>query len=389
MCVESIMFSLIRSEITGIAQEEGIKKMLTPAMCQRLGTLASKHDVAHLVAAALSKNGLLGDDDVSQKFNSKLMMAVYRDTQKEYSLQQLTEVLQNAQIPFVLLKGAVIRNYYPETWMRTSCDIDVLVRESDSDLAVDSLCDAGFIRTADRSEHDYNLYSPNKTHIELHYKLSQESLKIADNILNEVWNHATPICKGSYQYIMTPEYFILYHIAHMARHIMHGGCGIRPFIDLWLLENKMSYDKEILSSLLVKTGLSEVYAQALSLSNVWLENAPTSEQTKLLSEYILSGGVYGTTKNAAQIKAAKGESKGRSFLNLMFLSKEALAVLYPNLKKHPRLSWFYQIKRWFRVFKKDKRDKIKHMTRQRNSVSGESAQSMQNLLEQLGLLEKI
>ncbi|MBO4954226.1 MAG: nucleotidyltransferase family protein, partial [Clostridia bacterium] len=32
-------------------------------------------------------------------------------------------------IDFMPLKGAVIRQYYPEPWMRTSCDIDIHVKK--------------------------------------------------------------------------------------------------------------------------------------------------------------------------------------------------------------------------------------------------------------------
>ena len=46
--------------------------------------------------------------------------------------------LEKAQIPFVPLKGSVIRKYYPEAWMRTSSDIDVLVHKEDVEKTTDN-----------------------------------------------------------------------------------------------------------------------------------------------------------------------------------------------------------------------------------------------------------
>lgn len=81
------------------------------------------------------------------------------------------------------------------------------------------------------------------------------------------------------------------------------------------------------------------------------------------------GGVYGNTKNSAQIQAAKGSSKVKAFFRLMFLPRENLEVIYPNLKMHPYLFYLYQIKRWFRIFNKKRRNKIKYLTKTRNSVT--------------------
>ena len=69
-------------------------------------------------------------------FKNARLMAIYRYEQSRYELNRICKTLNDAQISFVPLKGAVIRNYYSEPWLRTSCDIDVLVREEDLKQAV-------------------------------------------------------------------------------------------------------------------------------------------------------------------------------------------------------------------------------------------------------------
>ena len=101
--------------------------------------------------------------------------------------------------------------------------------------------------------------------------------------------------------------------------------------------------------------------------------------------FILTGGVYGTVSNSAAVKAAKGESKLRSFFKLMFLPRKSLEVIYPKLRKHPILYPFYQIKRWFRIFNRRKRNHIGNLTAARNAVNIEDANQTKNLLQNLGL----
>lgn len=383
MTVENILISLVRSEICGTPPVAE----LTPEAMQQLYTLSVRHDLSHLAASALLKAGLLREDKVSCLFHEQMMLAVYLDGQKEGTLAQLGSLLSKAKIPHILLKGAVLRSLYPDTWMRTSCDIDVLIKKEDTEAALRALSEAGYRRENDRSTHDYNLTSPNQVHIELHYTLTQgEKTSAAGRLLESVWeSFAEPESPGAYGYRMTPEFFMLYHLAHMSRHLLHGGCGIRPFIDLWLLEKHMPMNHEKLENLLKETQLDIFYKAALSLSCVWLEGRCHDAVTEQLEAYILHGGIYGSSANAAKMKAARGVGKLRSFLGIMFLPKENLQLLYPALSEFPFLFPFYQVKRWFRIFNTKKRQKVKHLVESRNAVSADEERSAGELLESLGL----
>ena len=162
-------------------------------------------------------------------------------------------------------------------------------------------------------------------------------MRQADAVLDSVWQACAPEVPGGYRYKMTNEMFMFYHIVHMANHFVYGGCGVRPFLDLWLLEKKMDFDREELVRLFKQTSLESFYVSACALASVWMDNLPHSDITAQMEQFILTGGVYGTVSNSATIKAAKGQSKLRSFMKLMFLSRENLEITYPRLKKHPIL----------------------------------------------------
>lgn len=384
MTVEKIMFSLIKSEIAGGSAED-IKAELNPDVLNALFKLSDKHDMSHIVASALSNLKVLSNDEISQKFNKTLMLSVYRDSLKDFAITQVGEILEKEKIPHIPLKGTVLRKLYPEPWMRTSCDIDVLVKEEDCERSIEALCKEGFKRTADCSTHDYNLVSSNNFHVELHYTLTQEeSLITADKILDKVFDYAYPEKDGGYSYALPYEIMLIYHLAHMARHLIHGGCGIRPFIDLWLMNEKIPHNENEVFEILKKAGMLDFYNASLSLSKCWLEDSAYTEKTKALEEFILFGGVYGNTLNAANVKAGKGDGKLKSFIGLVFLPRKNLEVLYPNLKKHKILLPFYQVKRWLKVFDRKKYNKIKRITNARNSVDVKDSEKIKDMLDFLG-----
>ena len=72
-------------------------------------------------------------------------MALYRYEQKKYVKEQIEKVLDRENIEHIFLKGATLCNYYPEPWMRTSCDIDVLVKREDHQKVVNRLLINNFI----------------------------------------------------------------------------------------------------------------------------------------------------------------------------------------------------------------------------------------------------
>ena len=96
--------------------------LCTPEAISAALKLSSTHDLAHLVAWGAKKNGI-----VSAEGEATVFKAVYRHQQLKYEYERLVKSLEKEKIPFLPLKGSVIRSRYPEPWMRTSSDIDVLV----------------------------------------------------------------------------------------------------------------------------------------------------------------------------------------------------------------------------------------------------------------------
>ena len=113
------MMDLIASEVCGKEIDKS-QQTLTDEELAKLYKLSKSHDLAHLVGDALLKNDLIGNDEIKAHYHKQVMIAIYRYEKINYELNRLRSALNEAQIPFIPLKGSVLRQYYPEPWMRTS-----------------------------------------------------------------------------------------------------------------------------------------------------------------------------------------------------------------------------------------------------------------------------
>ena len=242
------------------------------------------HSVANLAADALYKLGMSScSDEIFQLFKNDQYFSLIRCEQINRELKAITEVFEKSKIRNIPLKGAVLRNFYPEPWMRTSCDIDVLVKKEELDNAINILVtELGYVfeRVGD---HDASLWAPSKIHIELHYILFEKASN-ADKVILKLKDYISPADGKKYQYVMNDEMFYFYHVAHMAKHFKNGGCGIRTFIDMWILRNKMDFVFSKRKKLLEEGGLLNFALICEQLSDVWFSNAAPNKLTEIMQE---------------------------------------------------------------------------------------------------------
>ena len=359
--------------------------------------LSKAHDVAHLVGDALNKSGVFENlpadldeneraaiSKVKGKFDEQIFTAVYRYENINYELEQICKTLEEAKIPFIPLKGSVIRKYYPEPWMRTSCDIDVLVHENDIEKAMSFLVKKSGAACETKGSHDVGLFL-NSVHIELHYSLIESDVVgKADIPFQNVWNYAQQIEQTS-QYTLNEGMFYYYHIAHMAKHFIHGGCGIRPFMDLWLYNRVNTGNTDKRNKLLSDGGLLKFSEEAENLAATWFGNKEHSEITQEMENFILQGGVYGTLEQHLAMSQNKKGGKFKHLLSKVFLSYKDMSIYYPSLKKCPVLFPVYQVRRWCRILFCGGRKAAMNEIKVNQNITTEEQERAKKLLEELNL----
>lgn len=381
--MEQLMLKLLRVVLRG----ESFTRVLTFEEFKVLFRFAVRHDLSHFVYVALQQTKCLpiANDDAEREFllaaRDMVEAAQYRYVKLEAEIEHIGAVLEREGIDYMPLKGAVMRVMYPEPWLRTSCDVDVLVRESDLDRAVDALVAEGFTTDGERNYHDVVLCCDDVT-LELHHNLCVRMPK-ADTILQTAWENT--VSRGHY-HLETPAFFLYHHIAHMAHHVVCGGCGIRTVMDLWLLLHNSQYPAKEVLELCRQSGLDVFAEQVCQLAEIWFGDTPYDEQIRPLERYILNGGVFGCQSQRYASSAARHGKNGTA-LRVMFMPYEDLRYVYPQLDGKPYLTFYYQCRRIITRLRQgrggDAFNRIKQIGRQ----DADTVTDMQMFLSSLGLQE--
>lgn len=351
---QEVLLALVRNVVCGESPDDNLTSACTPEMLEEVYELSVKHDLTHLVGQALSKTAAPASEALD-KCKKAAVSAFMRYMQQNHEYIRTCAVLEEGKIPFIPLKGSVLRDYYPEAWMRTSCDADILVKEETLDTAVGLLTEKLGYSAGSKSDHDISLRAPNGFHLELHYDTIQERYEVngCREVLAQIWDHAAPREENACHLWLTDEMFYFYHMAHMAKHFAVGGCGARAFLDIWIMNHKMPRNSEKRYQLLEKGGLLQFAKASESLSEVWFSGAEPTKMDVAVSDYILRASLYGDKANRAALGQAKSGSKLKYLLTQrVFMPYSYLKDEYPVLKKHKWLTPWYQVVRWFKMLRR-------------------------------------
>ncbi|MBQ9777538.1 MAG: nucleotidyltransferase family protein, partial [Clostridia bacterium] len=383
MTVEQLLFALLRTELCDAEIDGEVRRALADNG-EALFALAKQHDLVPLITDALMKHELLDTNtSVGAMFYKEQMLAFFRHEQMVHEKERIERALADAEIVYLPLKGAVVRAFYPEPWTRTSCDIDILVHEQDLERAIRALEAIG-IHARKRNYHDVSLRSESGTHLELHFTI-QEAETGMDAMLAGVWDFCAPIGEGEYRYAMTPEFFLFHTVAHMAHHFMSGGCGIRPFLDIWVWRKACMPNGTVVKDMCEQGGVWSFYCAARRLIGVWLEQQPHDDLTRRMERYLLQGGAYGSIQAQAAMKQQQKGGKVRYVLSRVFLPYDMLRYYYPVLEKHKWLTPAMQVRRWGRLLRPKRLKRSVQELSANASVTKEQAAKTAELLADVGL----
>lgn len=345
--------------------------------------ISCRQDLAHLVALAIEKNGsaLKIPEALVKKFKQQKNMAVYRYTNQEYALAEIGDVFSEQGIYFLPLKGSVLRYYYPEAWMRTSGDIDVLIHEEDFERAKDLLMEKCRFSYESKDKKDASFYRDECVHLELHLNLVKKD-DIERLCPEYIWKF---VQKEGFRCRMRDEDFYAFHVEHMKNHFTTGGCGIRFFLDLWVLKHRMEYDVEKRRKAMIDCGLSEFERAAGKLADVWFSGAAHTKLTKSMESYILSAGVYGNIENWALVQEVQNESKWKSVWRRLWLPYEQLCWSYPALEGKRWLQPYYEWKRFAKMITDGRWHRSVTELKANTKMSKKQKDNMKRMLEELGL----
>ncbi len=378
---QNALIKVLYFVLNDVNAPDAFKQQLTQEVLLSVYLLAKKHDLAHLLSSFIYKNKIEVDPELKAKLQQHEFLSVYRCEQMKYTLQEISQTLNQAQIAHIPLKGSVLRSFYPQEHMRTSCDIDVLIHPEDLNSAVDALKAKGYTFQS-RNYHDVSMFSANKIHLELHFNI-QENMDNLDAVLKDAWQYASSTAQSRYDF--TKEFFAFHMYAHMAYHFLSGGCGIRSLIDIWVMEHKMGITYTNAEPLLKKAGIYKFAVQMSRLANQCFSKNNADVFSNLVLQYIYNGGVYGSAENNAAIYKSKNNSSWSYVLDRLFLPYRDMTVTYPILKKFPFLLPFFWVVRWIKTLFGGKTKSLAAEVARVHNVSDQKIAEIKEIRSKLGL----
>lgn len=223
-----------------------------------------------------------------------------------YCHLEVHEVLEAEKIPHVFLKGAASGEFYPDPFLRTMGDVDVLVPESEFDRAGSALCEAGFAASED-SGGVHRAFHRGRDTCELHRSVNGIPQGPAESGIRQALQGIFSEARhGQTEFgtIPVPDVFChgLVLLLHTAAHLTSEGVGLRHLCDWAVFAAALENDAfcQIFEERLKAAGLWH-FAQLLTLCAEAFLGAPHrawagEAEAKVLDAMILDilqGGNFG------------------------------------------------------------------------------------------------
>lgn len=361
--------------------------------CMKFFEFCVAHKLENIAYSALQR---LGDTPMEKKvweiFGEKYQQGILNDAAQHYYLDMVTDAFNKNNINFVVMKGMVMKNFYPSSDLRQCADMDIFVGPQNALRAKEIMKSLGFENHTFGSDISTDNYSVDKfSYVELHKKFISDEQIVWRDVCNKISERF--IHKKGCEYVMSDEDFYLFMICHIAKHMKFGGVGIRAVLDVWVyLRQKKEMDFKYIDNELEKCGLSLFYGKFMKLYSFWFNSGECDEETRIISEYVAQSGWDGVSLQwrASGINTIAGETENRTYLKFMtlfksaFLKKSAMEAKYPVLKRHPVFLPLCWIHRGIAVVI-GKRDTIKRVAHQYEDIDLSASRKINEMRSSMGL----
>ncbi|MFR1825026.1 MAG: nucleotidyltransferase family protein [Clostridium saudiense] len=338
--------------------------------------LSQEHNVTALLYYALSgtKSLSLIPSDILEQMKK---LTFLRSSYQMSHVKNVTEILSKFKendIKTVVLKGLVVRNFYPRPEFRTMSDADIVVQEQDLDAAINLITSLGYVEKV-RTHADI-CYIKGNSVIELHWKLINPGrINGGENFENEIWDDLIEVNVGeSHALSLNYEDLAVHLCVHLIKHLANKGCGIRMFCDLVVLfeqkEDEINWDS--FWSKIRQYNVEKAVRIILYICSEYLgieiktemdnEKYIDKKYLDMLLTDVMNHGVFGKSKEGEEIARAvvfdadKDSEKSDfvKYFRVFFPSVKDLVISYPYADKYRVLvpvAYIHRLGKW--TFNKD------------------------------------
>ena len=347
--------------IIDVANEENSQKIYIG----RIYYIAKKHNLVSIMAQAMEKLGFESDSDIWKRWLKEKNQLIYKSVLMDVEREAIQDFFEKNNIWYMLLKGMVIRKYYPAPEFREMADNDILFDNKYSKEVYEFMTARGY-KSDDYNKGYHDEYlKPPAYNFEMHRQLvsSKErpkwyeyykdvkSILIKDTNENRETAANSESNNTSNQFYFSDNDFYVYFIVHTYKHFLNSGMGLRTVLDVYLyvsnLQEKLDFDyiEEQLKKLdaydfeqTFRSIAFKMFDENLEDRKWW--NSFDAKEQEMLS-YILDAGTYGNLENSVAHKMGytKGEKKKTSdkakyIFRRLFPSMDTIEEFFPFFYKH-------------------------------------------------------
>lgn len=218
----------------------------------------------------------------------------------------LNNIMENAEIPYTVLKGAASAYYYPEPIFRAMGDVDFLVKKQDIERAAEVLKQNGF-KPWEEEHICHIVFRKDKIHLEMHFEPAGVPNGKAGEIIRDYISdmiETSSLVKNELCTFINPDKFHhgLIMLLHMQHHLLSEGIGLRHLCDWAVFVNSFKGNEfeTLFKEKLQAVGLWN-FAQNISLAASISIGLPKQEFmgngigiAEAIVKDILSGGNFGS-----------------------------------------------------------------------------------------------
>lgn len=242
----------------------------TAADYQHIGSLiavfaeAEKQTVTPLVFQALAEAGVKLPSQVVFHQVGIQQQVAQRNALLNEQILSLTQLFQQYEVNYAIVKGQVEASYYPEPKLRQSGDVDFFCDEKNYIKAVDAIQREWGVSVENGNGEFHDAFEYKGVSFEMHHTLIHFYKKNKDNywktILSEAPCHSV-IINGCDVKTLHPTIHSLYIFLHLYHHLLELGVGLRQFCDWAMILHacKHEIDHETIKRHLQFLGMEKAY----------------------------------------------------------------------------------------------------------------------------------
>lgn len=336
------LLSSVLNGVEPVAMPEGMT-------LEGLYAYQNEQDVTNMAYVALQKLGFSAGQ--LKEFQEDYKLNMLREARFELGGQQVFDAFEKAEINFLPLKGAILKNYYPNPALRTFTDIDIYVGK-DFEKAEKELFELGYEKTGFDEHNDVGYSKKPSLHIELHKELFPDDYDF-EGYFDEPFKHTDLKDGYKYYHLYKTDDFFIHVLCHLYKHFTFGGCGLRQYLDIYVMTKKMELDMDYIRSELKSFGMEGFLDTTLKLDRFFFDGEKPDDELIEIAEFVFNNSTFGNAENRLVLDYDKQNGEKRTlwgnityFMDRWQLKYSQMIPRYKVLKYLPFLlpfCWIHKL----------------------------------------------